>query len=93
MKSLLMDILQNEADDFHRRSTTREYLQARILLALQQSGWKAGLTSETWRPLIADRLANVNWSQVLEDVSPFLEREQDTALVSEDVLLPLLQDR
>lgn len=61
--------------------------------ALQQSGWESAITSETWRPLIADRLANVNWSQVLEDVSPFLEREQDTALVSEDVLLPLLQDR
>lgn len=59
--------------------------------ALQQSGWEPDVTSQTWRPLIADRLARVNWDQALADVSPFLEREQDAALVSEDVLLPLLQ--
>ncbi len=38
MKPLLMNILQNESDDLRRRSTTREYLQARVLLALQDHG-------------------------------------------------------
>ena len=38
MKPLLLAILRKEPDDFHRRSLVREYLQARILLALQDSG-------------------------------------------------------
>ena len=38
MKPLLLDILREEPDDFRRRNRAREYLQARILLALQDSG-------------------------------------------------------
>ncbi|MDD9988606.1 MAG: nucleotidyl transferase AbiEii/AbiGii toxin family protein [Spirochaetaceae bacterium] len=38
MKSLLMDLLADEPDAFQGRSTAREYLQARILLALQDHG-------------------------------------------------------
>ncbi len=38
MKPLLLDMLRDEPDDFRRRSRAREYLQARILLALQDSG-------------------------------------------------------
>lgn len=38
MKPLLMDIIRDETNDFRRRNTTREYLQARILLALQDHG-------------------------------------------------------
>ena len=38
MKSLLMDLLADEPDAFEGRSTAREYLQARILLALQDHG-------------------------------------------------------
>ena len=38
MKPVLMEILRDQPDDFRRRSTVREYLQARILLALQDAG-------------------------------------------------------
>ena len=38
MKALLETILSEETDDFGRRSRTREYLQARVLLALQDRG-------------------------------------------------------
>ena len=38
MKPLLLEILRNQPDDFRRRSTAREYLQARILLTLQDAG-------------------------------------------------------
>lgn len=38
MKPLLQDMLRGESDDFGRRSRAREYLQARILLALQDNG-------------------------------------------------------
>lgn len=38
MKSLLLDLLADEPNTFHRRNMMREFLQARILLALQDSG-------------------------------------------------------
>ncbi|MFO7871089.1 MAG: nucleotidyl transferase AbiEii/AbiGii toxin family protein [Kiritimatiellia bacterium] len=38
MKDLLRETLQDSGNDFQRRSKAREYLQARILLALQDHG-------------------------------------------------------
>ena len=38
MKPILIDAIRDEPNDFRRRSTAREYLQARILLALQDHG-------------------------------------------------------
>ena len=61
--------------------------------ALRQSGWsKPVVTPANWRGLIRDKLNTIDWPEARRDVSPFLEREQDTALVSRDVLLPLLAD-
>jgi predicted nucleotidyltransferase component of viral defense system len=62
--------------------------------ALRQSGWTGKtVTLQNWRLLVADKLETVDWRQALNDVSPFLERQQDAALVSEEVLIPLLRDR
>ena len=62
--------------------------------ALQQTGWDGPVaTPENWRGLVRDKLGTVDWNQALQDVTPFLERSQDVALVSRDVLLPLLKDR
>ena len=61
--------------------------------ALRQSGWDAPIvTPENWRGLIRDKLNTIDWEQALRDVSPFLERRQDMALISRDVLLRLLAD-
>ena len=38
MKPLLRNIIREKPSDFHRRSATREYLQSRILLSLQDHG-------------------------------------------------------
>ena len=38
MKPLLIEQLREQPDDFRRRSITREFLQARILLSLQDHG-------------------------------------------------------
>ena len=61
--------------------------------ALRQSGWDASVvTPANWRGLIKDKLNTIDWQQALRDVSPFLERRQDMALISRDVLLRLLAD-
>jgi hypothetical protein len=38
MKPVLMELLRNQPDDARRRSTAREYLQAKVLLSLQDHG-------------------------------------------------------
>lgn len=59
--------------------------------ALTQTGWtEAPLTPDTWRGVVAKRLEMVNWVQAQQDVSPFLERQQDVAYVSESTLCSLL---
>ncbi len=60
--------------------------------ALRQTGWEAeALLPDTWRNAVASRLEAVNWKQAATDVSPFLERPGDTALVSADTLLGLVK--
>ena len=62
--------------------------------ALRQTGWGgSAATPENWRGLVRDKLDTVDWKQVLQDVTPFLARSQDAALVSREILLPLLTDR
>ena len=59
--------------------------------ALLQTEWQGSMvTSENWRGLIRDRLASLKWDEALRDVGPFLEREQDVALISRETLLKLL---
>ncbi|MDA0350450.1 MAG: nucleotidyl transferase AbiEii/AbiGii toxin family protein [Verrucomicrobia bacterium] len=62
--------------------------------ALRQTNWEGSeATPDNWRSLIAKKLQTIDWKQALHDVSPFLERKQDAALVSESVLLPLLKKK
>jgi hypothetical protein len=59
--------------------------------ALRQTGWNGEpVTPENWRTRIVERLESVDWRQAQLDVSPFLEREQDLALVSKQALHSLL---
>lgn len=62
--------------------------------ALRQTGWKGPeATPENWRGLIAEKLQSIDWKEALRDVSPFLERKQDADLISESVILPLLEKK
>jgi hypothetical protein len=41
--------------------------------ALAQTGWRGPtLTDENWRAVLHERLQNVSWLGVVDDVSPFL---------------------
>ena len=60
--------------------------------ALDQTGWSGPpVTGQSWRKQVAARLQAADWKLARDDVSPFLERKQDVDLVSEEVLLSLLQ--
>jgi predicted nucleotidyltransferase component of viral defense system len=61
--------------------------------ALHQTSWEGPeATPHNWRRLVAGKLRTINWKDALRDVSPFLKRKQDADLVSESVLLPLLEN-
>jgi predicted nucleotidyltransferase component of viral defense system len=59
--------------------------------ALTQTGWKGQVMSpDNWREQLRQRMESLDWEQVRADVRPFLERERDIALVSQETLSNLL---
>lgn len=46
-----------------------------------------------WRPLIAARIAAMDWPRILADVRPFLENPDEIALLTRENVLGLLQHR
>ena len=46
-----------------------------------------------WRGLMADRITAMEWDRVVADVSPFLERTEDLAMLTRENVLGLLQRR
>lgn len=59
--------------------------------ALQQTQWSGeALTAQTWREVVGSRLRVLAWDQVAADVRPFLQREEDAALLNVETALELL---
>lgn len=59
--------------------------------ALAQTGWRGpALTAQNWRNVVAEQAARADWSKVVSDVRPFLERERDVELLTRENLLKLL---
>ena len=59
--------------------------------ALQQTGWSAKpLTEETWRQAVQDRLQEVAWKPVADDVRPFLDTSTDADLLTAENLMRVL---
>ena len=51
--------------------------------ALQQSDWTGEvLTERTWRDAVGSRLQDLAWDQVLADVRPFLEMNEDAEILT-----------
>ena len=60
--------------------------------ALEQTGWPwAALTPENWQAIIKEKLLSLAWTQVLNDVRPFLEREIDLALLTRENVVQVLE--
>lgn len=59
--------------------------------ALQQSHWGGELLTDlTWRQAITDRLNNMDWERIINDVEPFLERSFEIQLLTRENLIGLL---
>ena len=43
-----------------------------------------------WRQIVAKRMEKIKWDQAVKDVSPFLERRQDAALLTLENVRSLL---
>jgi len=62
--------------------------------ALRQTQWAGPeVTKKNWAYLIVDRLETIDWSKVVEDVHPFIERASDLALLKRENIVKLLKSR
>ena len=62
--------------------------------ALKQSGWKEeGLSKNTWRKVIQQKIETMSWERVVDDVVPFLEKEAELDLLTRENLLGLMKKR
>ena len=59
--------------------------------ALKQTGLGEQIEAEFWTEAVRNRLLAVDPQKLLDDVSPFLERREDSALLSRENLLGLLR--
>jgi len=61
--------------------------------ALAQTNWQGDiLTIDNWRKIVSLHLGRINWSQVIEDVRPFIEPGFDLGVLTQQNLVRLLQD-
>jgi hypothetical protein len=59
--------------------------------ALEQTGWQGpALDADSWRAVVHDRVASLDWTAVERDVEPFLEPGPAVALFRRENLLKLI---
>ncbi len=59
--------------------------------ALSQTGWAGpSVDAASWRTIVRDRVASLDWTAAERDVAPFLEPGPETALFGREALLKLL---
>jgi hypothetical protein len=59
--------------------------------ALGQSGWKKGVVTEVnWRPYVLERLEQLRWDRVVEDVQRFLMVQEELAKFKKEAIEKLL---
>lgn len=59
--------------------------------ALEQTGWeKDTVTAENWREKVLERLIQLEWQRVVEDVQRFLMNQEKLAEFKQEVIEELL---
>jgi hypothetical protein len=61
--------------------------------ALKQTGWSGPeFTRDNWRQHIATRLAEFDWDKIIADVKPFVEKQRELTMLTQENLIKLLTD-
>ncbi|MBN2028830.1 nucleotidyl transferase AbiEii/AbiGii toxin family protein [bacterium] len=59
--------------------------------ALKQFGWnKSPVKGNTWRNVLYDKMLDLDWKNVISDVKPFVENEDEIKLLTRENLLNML---
>jgi predicted nucleotidyltransferase component of viral defense system len=62
--------------------------------AMQQTDWEGEtLTPESWRDVVRQSVASLQWERAVADVRPFLEQESQITLLTRENLVRILEDR
>ena len=62
--------------------------------ALEQTGWKgASINMRNLKKILAERMHELQWDKVQDDLLPFLERPQDLNLVTLDNCIKLISEK
>ena len=60
--------------------------------ALAQTGWTGStITVANWRSITLTRIESLSWDQLISDVQPFLQDQQEIELLTRDNLIKLLR--
>lgn len=60
--------------------------------ALDQTRWQGGvITKGNWKAVIQEKIEAMQWNRVIEDVTPFLEKEAELRLLTRENISRLLQ--
>lgn len=74
----------------------RTWPRPNILLlnnALRQTGWAGPeFTKDNWQQQIVARLTEFDWNKIIADVKPFIEKQNDLAMLTQDNLTKLLNE-
>ncbi len=61
--------------------------------ALQQTGWDGPtITTDNWKNEIITVISSLNWENVITDLRPFIEKQQDLQMLTKDNLIKLLEN-
>jgi hypothetical protein len=61
--------------------------------ALYQTGWQGpSLNSENWKTKLSERVLKTDFKKVKEDVDPFLEKREESEMLTKENFLKLLND-
>ena len=59
--------------------------------ALSQTGWNGPeITGHNWREILRERVGELEWRNVYDDVAPFLERSEEVDILTRENLLRVL---
>lgn len=61
---------------------------------LRQTGWTGPeITRQNWTQVLEEKLESIDWSRVIDDVEPFIERAQDLKMLTKENILHLLKSK